>query len=93
MNDKEIADKLVEDGIGVAEEFNMYRLGKLELGGNDGRIYSDYAFVRDWRVAGMCLEQFPTTIAVSITSPLFLDEMLRDPRAICLSYVEAISDK
>ena len=48
------------------------------------------AFVRDWRVAGACLQMWPTTINTEHLD-MTLDEMLRNPRAINEACVETLN--
>ena len=53
-----------------------------------------FAVLHDWRVAGACLEKWPTTISVPADGPLAsmrftLDEMLRQPSLICQAFVLA----
>ena len=91
MNDQELANKIGAHGVG-----KFYGPTETQSGGfsvpRDGTeklyIYSAHRFVRDWRVAGACLQRWPTTINVEHLE-LTLDEMLRDPRAINEAYVKA----
>lgn len=87
MDDKALADKLV--AAGVLEQLDRTRWADLY----HPIDYSDEpldaaAAVRDWRVAGACLEQWPTTINVEHLQ-LTLDKMLRQPSAICEAFVFA----
>ena len=84
MTDQELANELVARGVGQ----------KNPKGGSyyfDGpHSVSAKKFVRDWRVAGACLEVWPTTINVEHLD-MTLDEMLRDPRAINEAYAAALT--
>jgi len=87
MNDKALADKLV--AAGLLEQLDQTKWPDLYHPVD----YSDEpldaaAAVRDWRVAGACLEQWPTTINVEHLQ-LTLDKMLRQPSAICEAFVFA----
>ena len=90
MTDSEVAQALVDAGIlrlsAAYEVWDRYRLVDADgavLGGS-------YDVVRDWRVAGACLEQWPTTINVEHLQ-LTLDQMLRQPSAICEAFVRSQS--
>ena len=91
MNDQQLADALVERGIGNREpvSYEYYYAGFA--------LPAD-KFVRDWRVAGACLERMPDGAFVNNCGCFFEGscEMeyswLKDPRAICLAFVEAMSD-
>ena len=82
MSDQELADKVVALGVG-----NLIAVGNYQIGETTG-LYADQ-FVRDWRVAGICLEQWPTTINTEHLD-MGLDEMLRNPRAIIEACVVAL---
>ena len=87
MNDKELADKIVACGVGREPNAAMYSVPGEE--DDWPMVYSTAKeFVCDWRVAGACLQNWPTTINVEHLE-ITLDEMLRDPRAIIEAYVEA----
>ena len=77
LNDKELADRVVAHGI----------KRPAALFGHPQP--TNYAFVRDWQVAGACLERWPTTINTEHLD-MTLDEMLRDPRAIIEACCEAL---
>ena len=91
MTDSEIARALVDAGIlrlsAAYAAWDRYRLVKADgaaLGGN-------YDVVRDSRVSGACLAQWPTTINTEQLD-MTLDQMLRDPRAICEAFATAVTD-
>ena len=86
MNDKELADKIEAYGVDVSF---IDRIDKDPGSTMNEIIPNPYKFVRDWRVAGACLRNWPTTINTKHLE-MTLDEMLRDPRAIIEAYVEAI---
>lgn len=84
MDDKALADKIVALEVGhLAQVPGGYYLDRNFIGMAD-------RFVRDWRVAGACLEQWPTTINTEHLQ-LTLDQMLRCPVAICEAFVEAMT--
>lgn len=89
--DSEIAQTLVNAGIlrlsDAYAAWDRYRLVKADgavLGGN-------YDVVRDWRASGACLAQWPTIINTEQLD-MTLDQMLRDPRAICEAFATAVTD-
>ncbi len=88
MNDTELAEALVERGIGERvpgeqhfEGFN-YRTPEPES------ICTAEYFVRDWRVAGACLEKM-TPFHLQFLAELLNTGDIRCPRAICMAFVEA----
>jgi len=110
VNDTELADKLVEDGIGckrINVKVDLYSVNKWP-----GTI-TPHNFVRDWRVAGACMEKCAAINIDTIGNPWWVaayvlkkdkdgnqlpEKWFRAqgknlPRAICLAYVEAMSDK
>ena len=89
MNDKDLADKIVALGVGY-HDLNNKKSGKYDIDNQIGRasFLTAEQFIHDWRVAGTCLEQWPTTINTEHLQ-LSLDEMLRHPVAICEAFAEA----
>ena len=91
MNDKELADKLVEMGIGE------YHYGSYWVPIGYTQIqYDVQGFLSDWRVAGRVLEMMtPSDICHRIGADRWnVDddyEWLRDPSAIIEAGVEALS--
>ena len=83
--DKELADAVVALGIGTYIDNDDALLRRYHY----HEFHDPESFVRDWRVGGACLEQWPTIINVEHLD-MTLDEMLRDPRAIIDAYVEAL---
>ncbi|KKK50083.1 hypothetical protein LCGC14_3128560 [marine sediment metagenome] len=91
--DKLLADKVVALGVGEKDTFrpDMYTLGKFE-----SVRYEADKYVRDWRVAGVCLEKalqigFMTLAAVVAKA---IDDTGNAksgslPRALIEAYVEA----
>lgn len=85
--DTELADRIIAFGLGrkEADGHKQYQLYGAPI-----QLQTAYGFVQDWRVAGACLERWPTTINVEHLD-MTLDEMLRDPRAIIEAYAEAFT--
>ena len=102
-SDKAIADALVEAGIGVSlpnREPPAYQYGNHPTWGQDAD-----KFVRDWRVAGACLERVVQTDQMLVgqepNGTYFADVCTSDrefgdpgeadnlPRAICEAYVRS----
>jgi hypothetical protein len=101
MSDKEIADRLVELGIGCRSDVGRYDVTDWRKGeASQGDALSeeliarmcplfDKQFVRDWRVAGACLERMePVQISLAVLN-YGGSEIMQKPRAICAAYVEA----
>ena len=90
MTDKELADKCVASGVGGQGKHPLSSdgVGFYQTPGDESDGLCAKLFVRDWRVAGACLQRWPTTINVEHLE-MTLDEMLRDPRAIIEAFVEA----
>ena len=86
MNDTELADRLVALGVG-SKHFGLY--SSIHVNSTIGTMVEPSLFVRGWRVAGECLQKWPTTINTEHLD-MTLDQMLRDPRAIIEAYVEAL---
>lgn len=88
MRDVELANKLV--AVGVLEQLDRNKWPDLyhAIDFSDEPLDAAAA-VRDWRVAGACLERWPTTINVEHLQ-LTLDKMLRQPSAICEAFVFAV---
>ena len=63
---KELTDRVVALGVGRADECSLYSMGRLELPGNDGHLYSPTIFVQDWRVAGALMEKLPPGECIKI---------------------------
>lgn len=94
MTDQELADALVAAGIGTRLEpkdiFPTYLIP------GETNQYHDIPaefFVQDWSVAGACLgqmgsEDIEAHLDTGGMKPNF--ERLRDPRAICLAYVQGL---
>ncbi len=93
MNDAELAEALVERGIGERwVMFNTYELpgATIELpGATFEQSKQAEHFVRDWRVAGACMEEGNyhrlSRILKIIDRPL----LHVSARAICMAFVEA----
>lgn len=90
MTDNELALALVDANIlRLSAEYSAW--DRYRLVDADGAVLGgSYNVVRDWRVAGTCLEQWPTTINTEHLQ-LSLDEMLRRPVAIIEAFVNAIA--
>ncbi len=90
MNDTELADALVERGIGSTDPLERLETaivtGLYWLDDPDGMIEEE--FVRDWRVAGACLEKM-TPFHLQFLAELLNTGDIRCPRAICMAFVEA----
>ena len=86
-DDQWLADAIVALGVGKATEW-VPDVWRYDINGS--KDMPDIEFVCDWRVAGACLELWPTTINTEHLD-CTLDEMLRDPRAIIEAYVGALS--
>lgn len=92
MRDKERADALVEREI-LVHHGDEYELGRLS-GHPVPQLVSFPTATRavtDWRVAGACLERWPTDLQ---ESPFARSEIwrLREPRAIIDAYLEATQE-
>ena len=87
MEPKVLADALVEDGILTKGGHITYYFPDGEMAGR-GAEHT----INDWRVAGACLRAWPTTINTE-NLDMTLDEMLRDPAAICEAFVQALANK
>ncbi len=92
MNDTELADALVEHGIGSKHvDCDLY-----DWSSEWANVYqTDHMcrtragqFVRDWRVAGACLEKM-TSFHLQFLAELLNTGDIRCPRAICMAFVEA----
>ena len=81
---KVLADALVEAGI-LHKNTSHFQYGLDDLPYH--RMTADEA-ITDWRVAGACLLAWPTTINTEQLD-MTLDEMLRDPAAICEAFTQA----
>ena len=92
MTGKELADKVLALGVGWQDKYPLSSdsVGFYQTPGDESDGLCAELFVRDWRVAGACLQRWPTTINVEHLE-MTLDEMLRDPRAITEAYVGALS--
>ncbi len=88
MNDEELAKAVIAYGIGWQTPRSLcYSIAPSPTPTLDAS-----RFVRSRRVAGACLQMWPTTISVPSEGPLSkltLDEMLRDPHATIEAYVLA----
>jgi hypothetical protein len=106
MNDKELADKLVELGIGTKFDFPargwMYGLDGIH--GTDDEQQYPSSFVRDWRVAGALMEKWGNGLEYVLIVDVWeiqwwqneTDQYLRNeslPRAIIEACVEALDSK
>ena len=96
-DDQWLADAIVALGVGgdtnnrTGDGKEYYEMRRFEHGvWTFDYMLETSEFVRDWRVAGACLERWPTTINTEHLD-MTLDEMLRDPHAICEAWVEALS--
>jgi len=87
LTDNELADALVERGIGEKQSEENYKF-RYDL--YEANFGSSKQFVTDARVAMACLKAWPTTINVEHLD-MGLDEMLRDCRAICIAFVKSTS--
>jgi len=82
MNAQKIADKLVEAGI-LSNNPHQHHLYQLRYEGE--KWLAPECCITDWRVAGACLKAWPTTINTE-SLDMTLDQMLRDPVAICEAF-------
>jgi len=91
VNDKELADAVVGILNPIPKGCSFVLDNSTDLYGIwDGEeVLPSEQFVRDWRVAGVCLGRWPTTINTEHLD-CTLDEMLRNPRAIIEAYVHAV---
>jgi len=89
MNDEQIADALVSAEVAWKVDDISYAIPEWMPA-----MYSQPAnvFVNDWRVAGRCLQRWPTTINTEQLN-MGLDEMLRSPRSICEAFASASDDQ
>ena len=87
MDPKVLADALVEAGIlrqlSAQRWPDLYHVEHY----SDEPLKAEQA-ITDWRVAGACLRAWPTTINTE-NLDMTLDEMLRDPAAICEAWFAA----
>jgi hypothetical protein len=87
-----LADALVEAGIveEIADGFYVVSDHPKQFICDAGplRVYDEH-LITDWRVAGACLKAWPTTINTEQLD-MTLDEMLRDPAAICEAFTQAL---
>ena len=95
MNDTDLANALVE--LGILRHWNLDPKRGSVLADETCPRYelSAEQIVSDWRVAGACLEKWePRSYARWLLSEAstVLAKTLRDPRAINLAFVEAMSD-
>ena len=88
MSINELADRIISLGF-VRVNWGRYFIGDEFLCKADKPDAANRV-VNDWRIAGACLKQWPTTINTEHLD-CTLDEMLRDPHAIIEAYVEALS--
>jgi len=84
-NATKLADALVEAGIARHLPGSEWAII-----GTVGLWQTPNDFINDWRVAGKCLELWPTTINIEQLD-MTLDEMLRNPAAICEAFAQAIA--
>ena len=89
MNDKAIADALVEAGILFKCAGDQYSLWPSRTMQMKYGVQSATEAVRDWRVAGACLEQMPKRVFNLRCCNEHETTWLRDPRAICAAYVRS----
>ena len=85
MNDNELASGLAAMGIGQASNMPLQKEVHYRLTDQVGSYFdwmSASMFLSDPRVAMDVLQAWPTTINTEHLD-MTLDEMLRDPRAIC----------
>lgn len=88
MTDRELAEALVEAGILEASGSSLIDTRYFFPGFMDS--LSSNGAVRDWRVAGACLERMPSgwfMTLTGMTGRMEAEKMLRDPRAICEAFV------